>query len=140
MEPRRTTVVAADGQLGPPFPKDDHVDEEMLAEVLMLLEDEAPEAMLKACSLFLSGVPDRLVEIDAALVEGDFEKAAQASHSLRGSAGAFGARRLSTLGLRLEQDCREFDAGSAALALGEMRAEFALFRVIFEARLAKLTM
>jgi HPt (histidine-containing phosphotransfer) domain-containing protein len=95
--------------------------------------------MLKACSLFLSGLPDRLVEIDAALVEGDFEKAAQASHSLRGSAGAFGARRLSALGLRLEQDCRESDAGSAALVLDETRAEFAVFRVIFEARLAKLT-
>jgi HPt (histidine-containing phosphotransfer) domain-containing protein len=117
--------------------QDDHVDEEMLADVLMLMEDEAADGILKACDLFRASVPDRLDDIDTALAEGRFVDAGHASHSLRGSAGAFGARRLSALGLRLEELCRESDAGGAKEVLGEMRAEFLIFRDILDARLAQ---
>ena len=119
--------------------EDDHVDEEILGEVLMLLEDEASEGIMKACDLFRSGVPTRLVEVDAALADGQFDDAARASHSLRGSAGAFGARRLRTLGERLEQFCRESDGSSALRVAEEMRAEFLLFRAILDDRLATLS-
>ena len=70
----------------------DHVDDELLGEVLTMLDDEEPEGLLKACDLFRSSVPDRLRDIGTALAEGRFDDAARASHSLRGSAGAFGAR------------------------------------------------
>ena len=122
-----------------PAAAEDHVDEEILGEVLMLLEDEAPDTLMKACDLFRTGVPDRLVELDAALAEGRLDDAARASHSLRGSAGAFGARRLSALGERLEQLCRESDGTTALLVLEEMRAEFLVFRAILDARLAQLS-
>ena len=117
---------------------EDHVDEEILGEVLMLMEDEAADGMMKACDLFRSGVPERFVEIDAALGEGRFEDAARASHSLRGSSGAFGARRLSLLGHRLEQFCRESDGPSANIVLEEMRAEYLIFQAILDGRLAEL--
>jgi HPt (histidine-containing phosphotransfer) domain-containing protein len=119
--------------------EDDHLDEEILDEVLMLLEDEASEGLMKACDLFRSGVPARLLEVDAALADGHFDDAARASHSLRGSAGAFGARRLRSLGERLEQFCRESDGPSALRVAQEMRAEFLVFRTILDARLAKLS-
>jgi HPt (histidine-containing phosphotransfer) domain-containing protein len=115
--------------------QDDHVDEEMLADVLMLMEDEAADGILRACDLFRASVPDRLDDIGAALAEERFVDAGRASHSLRGSAGAFGAKRLSALGLRLEDLCRESDAGAAAEILGEMRTEFVVFRDILDARL-----
>jgi HPt (histidine-containing phosphotransfer) domain-containing protein len=117
--------------------QDEHVDEEMLADVLMLMEDEAADGILKACDLFRSSVPERLDDIGAALADGRFVDAGRASHSLRGSAGAFGARRLSALGLRLEELCRDSDAGAAEETLGEMRAEFLVFRDILDARLAQ---
>lgn len=115
--------------------QDEHVDEEMLADVLMLMEDEAADGILRACDLFRSSVPDRLDDIGAAIAEGRFVDAGRASHSLRGSAGAFGAKRLSTLGLQLEELCRESDAGAATEVLGEMRAEFLVFRDILDSRL-----
>ena len=115
--------------------EDEHVDEEMLADVLMLMEDEAADGILRACDIFRASVPDRLDDIGAALAEGRFVDAGRASHSLRGSAGAFGAKRLSGLGLRLEELCRESDAGGASQVLGEMRAEFLIFRDILDARL-----
>ena len=117
---------------------EDHVDEEILGEVLMLLEDESPEWMSQACDLFRSGVADRFVDIDSALAGGHFEEAARASHSLRGSAGAFGARRLSSLGERLEVFCREADGPSAVSVVEEMRSEYLVFRAILDGRVAEL--
>lgn len=114
----------------------DHVDDELLGEVLMLLDDEGPEGLLKACDLFRLSVPDRLRDIGTALAEGRFEDAARASHSLRGSAGAFGARRLSSLGELMEQRCRDAEGTAAVALLGEMRAEFDVFRDILDQRLA----
>ena len=117
---------------------EDHVDEEILGEVLMLMEDESADGMFKACDLFRSGVPERFLDIDAALAEGRFEAAARASHSLRGSAGAFGARRLSLLGQQLEQLCREADGPYAVRVVEEMRAEYVIFQAILDGRLAEL--
>src|SRR5918993_5559136 len=91
----------------------EHVDEEMLADVLMLMEDEAADGILRACDLFRASVPDRLDDIGAAIAEGRFVDAARASHSLRGSAGTFGAKRLSALGLRLEELCEKSDASAS---------------------------
>ncbi len=116
---------------------DDHVDEEMLADVLTLMEDGAADGILRACDLFRSSVPERLDDIDAAIREGRFDDAARASHSLRGSAGALGAKRLSALGLQIEELARESDAGAATVVLEHMRTEFAMFRDILDARLAQ---
>ena len=117
--------------------QDDHVDEEMLGDVLMLMEDEAADGILRACDLFRASVPGRLDDIGAAIAEGRFVDAGRASHSLRGSAGTFGAKRLSALGLRLEELCLESDAGAATSVLEEMREEFVIFRDILDARLAQ---
>jgi HPt (histidine-containing phosphotransfer) domain-containing protein len=122
-----------------PLDSDDHVDEELLAEVLEMAEDEAGEGILKACEIFRSSVPERLDDIASALADGRLDDAARTSHSLRGSAGAFGAKRLSMLGLRLEEACRESDAAAAEDLLAEMRTEFLVFRDIFDARLAGLS-
>jgi HPt (histidine-containing phosphotransfer) domain-containing protein len=116
----------------------DHVDEELLAEVLTMAEDEAGGGILDACDLFRSSVPTRLDDIGSALHEQRLDDAAQTSHSLRGSAGAFGAKRLSMLAMSLEETCRQSDAEGAATLLAEMRAEFVTFRDIFDARLARL--
>ena len=135
MEEHGATVVPDEGRQ---TDAEDHVDEEILDEVLMLMEDESTDGMMKACDLFRSGVPERFVEIDAALAEGRFEDAARVSHSMRGSAGAFGARRLSLLGDRLEQLCRESDGFSAVHVVEDMRAEYLVFQAILDGRLAEL--
>jgi len=123
----------------PPADVGDHVDEDMLAEVLMLLEDESPDVLIKTCELFRSGVPQRFADIDAALGEGRLADAARAAHSLRGSAGAFGASGLSALGERMELLCGESDGPAAGRLLEDMKAEFLVFRDILDARLAELS-
>lgn len=116
---------------------DDHVDEGMLGDLLARMEVDATGGILHACDLFRSSVAERLQEIGAALHERRLEDAARTSHSLRGSAGAFGAQRLGALGLRLEELCRRAEATDAATVLQEMHAEFLVFRDILDERLAR---
>jgi HPt (histidine-containing phosphotransfer) domain-containing protein len=120
-------------------PGDDHVDEGILSEVLQLLDDEAPDALLKACELFRQGAADRIAEIDAGLADGRPEAVTRAAHSLRGSAGAFGARRLNRMVERLETVCSEGEISSAPALVDEIRTEFDVFRVILDARLASFS-
>ena len=119
----------------------DHVDEEVFEEIFSVLSDESPEGLIRACDLFRIGVPARLAEIDDALAGGRYEEVATAAHSLRGSAGAFGARRLSNLADRLERISieAEGDRSDAGPLVEEMRSEFLVFRAILDARLADLT-
>jgi HPt (histidine-containing phosphotransfer) domain-containing protein len=125
--------------IDPPGSEDDHVDEQMLGEIMTLLEDEAPDALFRACDLFRKGVSERIAEIDGALAEGRLDVVARAAHSLRGSAGAFGARRLHRMGERLEALCSQNDVnGAAAIARG-LPGEFEVFSTILNARLAGLS-
>ena len=122
-----------------PLQEIERVDEDQLGEVLMVLDDESPEGLLRACDLFRAGVPDRFRDIDAALAEDRYDDAARASHSLRGSAGAFGAKRLSSMGERLEEMCRQSDGPEARQIVEHMRTEFLAFRDILDSRLAEVT-
>lgn len=117
---------------------DDRVDEEILDELFVIMGGGGSEGLVRACDLFLTGVPARFTEIQGALAEGRLEDAAQGAHSLRGSVGAFGARRLSGLTVALERLCREGDTSGASALVDEMQAEFRIFRAILVARLGQL--
>ncbi len=118
--------------------EDDRIDEEILDELFLIMGDGDASGLLTACELFLNGMPDRFADIETALAEGRFEDAAQSAHSLRGSAGAFGARRLSVLTIPLEEHCREGNGPAAAALVEEMHGEFRIFRAVLAARLGQL--
>jgi len=102
----------------------------------MVMDDGSLDGLITICDLFLTGVPERLSDIGTALTEGRIEDAAIASHSLKGTGGAFGARRLGEVAGRLELSCREKDVHSASRLLERAKAEFVVFRNILEVRLA----
>jgi len=115
---------------------DGPVDEEILSELLMVMDDGSMDGLITICDLFLTGVPDRLSDIEAALAEGRLDDVAAASHSLKGTGGAFGARRLGEMAGQLEQACRQNDLHSATALLERVKAEYIVFRNILEVRLA----
>ena len=117
---------------------EDIIDEEILSELLTIVGEAEPEGLTKAFDLFLTGVPARLDAVETALAEGRLEAAAQSAHSLRGSAGAFGARRLSELAARQELLCNGGDAAQAAALLGPMHVQFATVEAILRDRLSSL--
>ena len=136
--PNATPVVDAGSAVPPPGP-DDRVDEAILDELFLIMGDAGSDGLVKDCDLFLTGVPSRLTDLQAAVADARFQDAAQGAHSLRGSAGAFGARRLSVLTLTLERLCRERDVAGATALVDEMEAEFRIFRGILVARLGQLS-
>jgi len=125
--------------LGTNPPAQDSVDEEVFAELFTLLGNGRADGLIHACELFLTGVPTHLANARSALAEARLDDAGGVAHSLRGTAGAFGARRLSSLAERLELSCRQGDAATAEDLLFEMRLEYSSFRPVLTARLAALT-
>lgn len=117
---------------------DDRVDEEILSELFMVFDEGIADGLVEVCDTFRTSVPARLAEIDAALVESRFGDASRAAHSLRGSTGTFGARRLSALATCLEDACGKGDRIAGLSLLDDMRSEFRIFSDILEARMAQL--
>jgi HPt (histidine-containing phosphotransfer) domain-containing protein len=138
MEQHPPVQLTSDNTGAPQCGDGDRVDEEILSELFMVFEDGFADGLVDVCDTFRRSVPARLAEIDAALVEGRFGEASRAAHNLRGSTGTFGARRLSALATCLEDECGKGDRIAGLSLLDEMRAEFAIFRDILDARMAQL--
>ena len=85
------------------------VDEEILSELFVLLDDGTPDGLIKACDMFLVGVPTALADVRRALSESRVADAGRMAHTLRGTAGAFGATRLGRLAASLEDVCGRTD-------------------------------
>jgi len=116
---------------------EEHVDEEVLSELFSLLDDGTTDGLSGVCDLFLVGAPTSLAEMENALAGERLDEVRRLAHTLRGTAGAFGALRLGLLAGQLEDVCRGSDAGPAAGALvEEMQAEYEIFRAILTSRLA----
>ena len=114
------------------------VDEGLLGELFEIMAAGGGDGLVTAYDVFLTGVPPRFAQMDDALADGRLDDAARAAHTLRGSAGSFGARRLSALTTLVEQRCGQHDRAGAALVVDEMRDEFRIFRAILADRFAAL--
>jgi len=116
---------------------DRNVDDGILSEVLSMLDDDS-DGLMEACGLFLTGIPNSLVDIEGALADGRLADAGMVAHRLRGTTGAFGARRLHQLAGDLERRCGEGDGDPDGHLLREMHAAFDVFARILQARLADI--
>jgi HPt (histidine-containing phosphotransfer) domain-containing protein len=118
------------------IPADEHVDEEVLSELFSLLDDGTTDGLIGVCDLFLLGAPTTLAEIEDALAGQRPDDVRRLAHTLRGTAGAFGALRLSQLAGQLEAVGQGPDLTPAGALVAEMRAEYETFRAILMSRLA----
>jgi HPt (histidine-containing phosphotransfer) domain-containing protein len=73
--------------------------------------------------IFLQDTPTRLKELDAALAASDAATVTRAAHSIKGSAGNFGAMRLSELAHRIELLGKA--ANLPAVDVTELKSEYA---------------
>ncbi|HUQ62648.1 MAG TPA: PAS domain S-box protein [Acidimicrobiales bacterium] len=115
-------------------PVDDRVDEDLLAELLEMLADPSSSEVPAILELFLNETSKRLEGIQAAVGSGDLPEASRLAHSLKGSAGSFGARRLSSIGGEIEAACGRADTDAVSTQLPALRSEFDAFRGILLAR------
>jgi HPt (histidine-containing phosphotransfer) domain-containing protein len=111
---------------------DPYLDPEAIANLRAVNPDDGGEFLRELIDIFLADTPDRIAEIEKALGAGETEVVARAAHSIKGSAGNFGAVELASLARGIEQqgNARDFTAARAGLA--GLRAEFDRVRSVLE--------
>ena len=88
---------------------------------------------------FIDLLPEKVVEIQAAFLSNDLETLAKKAHNLRGVSASLGAKQLSNLALRLDQECQDADAEVISELLTEIESNVSMFRVEATKELQKFT-
>jgi len=82
------------------------------------------EVLKNIVELFLEETPKQLKELDKYLSSGDFEAASNSAHSIKGSAGNFGATQMRESAYSLEKLCREKQADKVRATFVELKGCF----------------
>ena len=97
------------------------LDPEMLAGLREALGDEYG----KVVESFLAATPTYLAQLECALEAGDAKQARHAAHTIKGSAGNFGAFRLAELAYQIERGAADGSTGvPAADSVAGLREEY----------------
>lgn len=109
------------------------VDAEVIRELRTLQDDGNPGFLAELIDLFLSHGSQMLADLRTAFSAGNAAELLRLAHTLRGSAGGLGARRLSGLCAALEEDLRAGVRETVPAQIGAIEAEFARVRPVLEA-------
>jgi HPt (histidine-containing phosphotransfer) domain-containing protein len=95
------------------------LDSEALENLRSIDPDGGNEFLRELVNIFLADTPRRIAEIEQSASTRDKVKLTRAAHSLKGSAGTFGASRLAGLAAEIEGQGQtsEFDQASANVKL-----------------------
>ena len=83
-----------------------------------------PDVLAEVLNLFLDEMPPRMRRLRNAWAAGDIQEARRTAHSLKGSAGNIGARRLFEVCSQLEEQARPGDLPGARRLVDALGAEF----------------
>jgi len=114
-----------------------HLDLGVIAE-LRQLDDGDRSVVRELLGNFLHKAPGRLHELERAFESGDATLLRQMAHSLRGSAGGIGAKRLMGLATTLEFQAAADPMGDVRASLHALRGELEHVARALEAVLAEL--
>lgn len=84
-----------------------------------------PAFVAEIVQMFREDTPPRLDDLDRHAVAGDATALAKVAHSLKGSAGNFGARQFRVLIERIEAIAHTGDLAAAPAAIADLRSEYA---------------
>lgn len=90
--------------------------------------DDGGAFLTELIDIFLHDTPLRLKELADATAAGDVPTAARAAHSVKGSAGNFGAAGLARIALELETAAKAGQLAEVAAKHPEIERQFALVR------------
>ena len=113
----------------PPPPTDEPATERSFdLDGLRRLTAHDPSLMPGLIALFVRQTDERIEALRAAADSKDLERLERQAHALKGSAGTFGAHRLSQVAARVEARATVADADGAHDAIEEVAAEFSRVR------------
>lgn len=116
---------------------DQVLDPESIAALNSVSPGDGGAFLRELLDIFLADTPNRLLEISRSLEAGDFPTLTRAAHSIKGSAGNFGAHDLVNVAWSLEKAARAGDRTASAQLVAPLAAEFGRVRVAMEALRAR---
>lgn len=102
----------------------DVLDMAVVEELLSLSDDGDPELLLDLIRLFLADGPVKVAAVRDGLAAKDFEVMERAAHSLKGSSGNLGARRLQNTCEQMQLATRNHDLPTSARLTPQLVAEY----------------
>ena len=102
----------------------DVLDMTVVDELIALSDDGDPELLLDLIGLFLSDSPSKLEAVSEGVQTGDLDRVERAAHSLKGSSGNLGARRLQHLCESLVTRSRTGDLDGARRVAAQLDSVF----------------
>jgi CheY-like chemotaxis protein len=109
-----------------PNSRDALLDQSALANLRKLQEDGEPDILAEFVAIFANDIPKRLENLQSALKSGDYASVQRIAHTLKGSCGNLGARKMSQIALELERlaSSDAADLPLAELLLSQLRSAF----------------
>ena len=108
------------------------LDMAVVDELLSLSDDGDPELLLDLIRLFLEDGPSKLAAVAQGLRAHDFEMMERAAHSLKGSSGNLGARRLQNTCELMQMATRNHDFAVTRELVPQMVSEYEEVRQALE--------
>ena len=100
------------------------LDPAVLSSLRQLTPPGEPDVLTEVLKLFLEEVPPRIVRLRNAWQSGNIQEVQRAAHSLKGSAGNIGARRLHAVCRELDDKGRSGDMAALPRLVAAVTAEF----------------
>ena len=96
----------------------------MIETLRQLTPPGEPDVLTEVLKIFLQEVPLRIERLRTVLAAGNIEEVQRAAHSLKGSAGNIGARRLHEVCRQLDEKGRAGESVGLAPLVDALAAEF----------------
>jgi HPt (histidine-containing phosphotransfer) domain-containing protein len=113
--------------------EDPVLNPEAISALQAVSPDDGGQFFNELIDIFLSDTPERLQEIASGLENGDALLVMRAAHSIKGSAGNFGATGLAHAAYVIEQAARQADLATAAAGVAPLHEHYAKVTAALEA-------
>jgi len=101
---------------------------EAIAALRAVSPDDGGAFFTELIDIFLQDTPLRIKELEDALATGNVPLATRAAHSIKGSAGNFGASGLAAVALEMETAAKAGQLAAVAARQSALAQQFALVR------------
>src|SRR5262245_60346252 len=100
------------------------LEPEAVANLRAINPDDSGQFLRELVNIFLQDTPKRIAEMQLYIAQNRPKDLSRAAHALKGSAGNFGATRLVSLSIELEQMGRTNALSGAQAKLAELQVQF----------------
>ena len=136
-EEEATVSAANDGSATREDSEEDPLDREVLASLRGLQEEGEPNILNELIELFLEEAPPQLAALGEAIEGGDARTVERVAHTLKGSSGNMGARRMVAVCAELEKVGGSGELTRAPQLLERLEVEFERTRQALNAELPR---